>query len=62
MTTLFYKIPPHLPLPAPGRENTLKGGTRRVKIALYILIVWRNVVGGGTSLQIVGPDPETSSG
>jgi hypothetical protein len=25
MTTLFYKIPPHLPLPAPGRENIPKG-------------------------------------
>jgi len=27
MTTLFHKIPPSLPLPAPGRENTPKGGT-----------------------------------
>jgi hypothetical protein len=47
MTTLFYKIPPHLPLPAPGRENTLKGGTRRAKVALYILIVLKNVVKNG---------------
>jgi hypothetical protein len=26
VTTLIYKIPPTLPLPAPGRENTPKGG------------------------------------
>jgi hypothetical protein len=26
MTTLFYKIPPHLPLPAFGREKIPKGG------------------------------------
>jgi len=31
ITTLFYKIPPHLPLPAPGRENIPKGG----KIPLF---------------------------
>jgi hypothetical protein len=27
MTTLFYKIPPHLPLPAFGRKKIPKGGT-----------------------------------
>ena len=26
ITTLFYKIPPHLPLPAFGREKIPKGG------------------------------------
>jgi hypothetical protein len=26
VTTLIYKIPPTLPLPAPGRENIPKGG------------------------------------
>jgi hypothetical protein len=26
MTTLIRKIPPHLPLPAPGRKNIPKGG------------------------------------
>jgi hypothetical protein len=38
MTTLFYKIPPHLPFP--------KGGTSGVKVALYILIVLKNVAEG----------------
>jgi hypothetical protein len=27
ITTLFYKIPPHLPLPAFGRKKIPKGGT-----------------------------------
>jgi len=26
ITALFYKIPPHLPLPARGRKKTPKGG------------------------------------
>jgi hypothetical protein len=31
LTTLFYKIPPHLPLPASGREKIPKRG----KIPLF---------------------------
>jgi hypothetical protein len=31
VTTLFYKIPPHLPLPAFGREEQYPSLTKRAK-------------------------------
>jgi len=47
--TLIDKIPPNLPLPAPGRENTPKGGiTPLWQRACYIIVRVRELKKGYT--------------